>query len=34
MVFEVAILDVKAGQNAAFEAAFQHASPLIATIPG
>ncbi len=34
MVLEVAILDVKTGQNAAFEAAFQQASPLIAAIPG
>lgn len=34
MVLEVAILDVKTGQNEAFEAAFQQASPLIASIPG
>lgn len=34
MVLEVAILDVKTGQNAAFEAAFRQASPLIASIPG
>jgi heme-degrading monooxygenase HmoA len=34
MVLEVAILDVKNGQNAAFEEAFQQAAPLIASIPG
>jgi len=34
MVLEVAILDVKTGQNATFEAAFQQAAPLIASIPG
>lgn len=34
MVLEVAILDVKNGQNAAFEGAFQQAAPLIASIPG
>jgi heme-degrading monooxygenase HmoA len=34
MVLEVAILDVKTGQNAAFEVAFSQAAPLIASIPG
>ena len=34
MVLEVAMLDVKTGQNADFEAAFQQAAPLIASIPG
>lgn len=34
MVLEVAILDVKTGQNAEFEAAFPQAAPLIASIPG
>lgn len=34
MVLEVAILDVKTGQNGEFEAAFQQAAPLIASIPG
>lgn len=34
MVLEVAMLDVKTGQNEAFEAAFQQAAPLIASIPG
>ena len=34
MVLEVAMLDVKTGQNVAFEAAFQQAAPLIASIPG
>ena len=34
MVLEVAVLDVKTGQNAEFEAAFQQAAPLIASIPG
>jgi heme-degrading monooxygenase HmoA len=34
MVLEVAILDVKTGQNAEFVAAFQQAAPLIASIPG
>jgi len=34
MVLEVAILDVKSGQNGEFEAAFQQAAPLIASIPG
>lgn len=34
MVLEVAILDVKTGQNEAFEAAFQQAASLIASIPG
>jgi len=30
MVLDVAMVDVKTGQNEAFEAAFQQASPLIA----
>ena len=34
MVLEVAILDVKSSQNGEFEAAFQQAAPLIASIPG
>lgn len=34
MILEVATLDVRAGHEAAFEAAFQQASPLIASIPG
>ena len=34
MVLEVAILDVKSCQNGEFEAAFQQAAPLIASIPG
>jgi heme-degrading monooxygenase HmoA len=34
MVLEVAILDVKTGQNEEFVAAFQQAAPLIASIPG
>lgn len=34
MILEVAILNVRAGQTAEFEAAFQHASHLIAATPG
>ncbi len=34
MILELAILNVKPGQEAAFEAAFKRASPLIASIPG
>ena len=34
MVLEVAILNVRAGQTADFEAAFQQASPLIASMQG
>lgn len=34
MILESAILNVKAGQAAAFEAAFTTASPLIASMPG
>jgi heme-degrading monooxygenase HmoA len=34
MILESAILNVKAGQAAAFEAAFATASPLIASMPG
>jgi heme-degrading monooxygenase HmoA len=34
MVLELAVLDVRAGQEAAFEAAFREAQPLIAASPG
>ena len=34
MILEVAILDVKPGQTAAFEAAFAQASPIIARMTG
>jgi heme-degrading monooxygenase HmoA len=34
MVLELAVLDVRAGQQAAFEAAFREAQPLIASSPG
>lgn len=34
MILEVAVLDVKAGQEAAFEAAFRQAAPIIAAMPG
>jgi len=34
MILEVAILNVRPGQEAAFEQAFTQASPLIASIPG
>jgi heme-degrading monooxygenase HmoA len=34
MILEVATLDVKAGQEAAFEEDFGHASRIIAAIPG
>lgn len=34
MILEVAILDVKAGQTAAFEKAFAEAQKIIATMPG
>jgi heme-degrading monooxygenase HmoA len=34
MVLEVAILNIRPGQAAEFEAAFQLASPIIASIPG
>jgi hypothetical protein len=34
MVLEVAMMDVKTGQTADFEAAFQQAALLIASIPG
>ena len=34
MILEVAILNVKAGQTADFEAAFVHASPIIASMKG
>jgi heme-degrading monooxygenase HmoA len=34
MILEVAILDVKAGLTTEFEAAFQIAAPIIASMPG
>ena len=34
MILEAAMLHVKPGQSAAFEAAFREASPLIASMPG
>jgi len=34
MILEVAVLDVRAGSEAAFEAAFEEASPIIASMPG
>lgn len=34
MILEVAILNVRPGQEAAFEQAFAQASPLIAAMPG
>jgi len=34
MILEVAILNVKGGQEAEFEEAFRHASHLIASMPG
>jgi heme-degrading monooxygenase HmoA len=34
MILEVAILNVRAGQGEAFEAAFRQASPIIASMPG
>ncbi|MBD3880653.1 antibiotic biosynthesis monooxygenase [Phormidium tenue FACHB-886] len=34
MILEVAILNIKPGSSAEFEANFQTASPLIASIPG
>jgi len=34
MILEVAILDVRAGWEASFEAAFAEARPLIASMPG
>ena len=34
MVLEVAVLDIKPGQNAQFEAAMAQAATLIASIPG
>ncbi len=34
MILEVAILNIRKGQAAEFEAAFQLASPLIASMPG
>ena len=34
MILEVALLNVRAGSEAAFEAAFRQASPIIASMPG
>src|SRR4051812_7142143 len=34
MILEVAILNIRPGRTAAFEAAFQQAAPIIASIPG
>jgi heme-degrading monooxygenase HmoA len=34
MILEVAILDVKAGENSAFEAAFQRAEKIISSMQG
>ena len=34
MILEVAVLDVRAGSEAAYEAAFQRASSIIASMPG
>lgn len=34
MILEIAQLQVRAGQEAAFEAAFAEASPIIASMPG
>ncbi|SHF11307.1 Heme-degrading monooxygenase HmoA [Microbulbifer donghaiensis] len=34
MILETAILDIKPGQTAAFEAAFAEAQPIIASMPG
>jgi heme-degrading monooxygenase HmoA len=34
MILEVALLNVRQGMNAAFEAAFREASPIIASRPG
>ena len=34
MILEVAVLDIRTGETAEFEAAFQQASPLIASMPG
>jgi heme-degrading monooxygenase HmoA len=34
MILEVALLDVRPGQSPAFEAAFDQAEPIIASIPG
>ena len=34
MILEVAVLDVRAGSEAAYEAAFRHASSIIASMPG
>ena len=34
MILEVAILDIRTGETAEFEAAFRQASPLIASMPG
>ena len=34
MILEVAVLDVRAGSEAAYEAAFQQASSIISSMPG
>ncbi len=34
MILEVAILNIRPGQTADFEAAFEQAAPIIASIPG
>ncbi len=34
MILEVAVLQVRAGESAAFEAAFREAAPIIASSPG
>ena len=34
MILEVALLNIRAGQRASFEAAFQEAAPIIASMPG
>jgi len=34
MILEVAVLDVRPGQEAAFQAAFGEAAPIIASMPG
>ena len=34
MILEAAFLDIKPGQQAAFEAAFKQAAPIIASMPG
>ena len=34
MILEAAILNVKSGQESAFEVAFREANPIIASMPG